>query len=141
MTIEAFCAEVNNYFDHDRQFGLFTVEDGTLTVKGAQEGQYIRIVGSVFNDGVYQYPVTGLTDETFDGAVWLLAIPGDVISFVDEVTAWETANADAINSPFQSESFGGYSYSKGSASNGGDSAAWQNHFASRLNRWRKICPY
>lgn len=141
MTIEAFCAEVNNYFDHDRQFGLFTVEDGTLAVKGAQEGQYIRIVGSVFNDGVYQYPVTGLTDETFDGAVWLLAIPGDVVSFVDEVTAWETANADAINSPFQSESFGGYSCSKGSASNGGDSAAWQNHFSSRLNRWRKICPY
>lgn len=141
MTIEALCAEVKNYFDYDRQFGLFTVEDGTLTVKGAQEGQYIRIVGSVFNDGVYQYPMTGLTDETFDGAVWLLAIPGDVISFVGEVTAWETANADAINSPFQSESFGGYSYSKGSASNGGDSAAWQNHFASRLNRWRKICPY
>ena len=40
-------------------------------------------------------------------------------------------------SPYQSESFGGYSYTKASASNG-DQVDWKTVFRSRLNRWRKI---
>ena len=48
----------------------------------------------------------------------------------------------AAMSPFNSESFGGYSYSKsgGSSSSGNVdlSGTWQGAFADRLNNWRKI---
>jgi hypothetical protein len=49
---------------------------------------------------------------------------------------WELANADSINSPYQSESFGGYSYSKESGGEGGMN--WKTHFANELWKWRKI---
>lgn len=145
MTLDTLCRHLNNYFDHDRQFGTFTIADGTMTIEGAQENQYVRIVGSVFNDGVYQYPLSGLTDETFDGAIWLLAIPKIIVDMVGEIDDWQKANADVLSSPYQSESFGGYSYTKasgGSSANGGSNVlTWQSFFKSRLDEWRKICPY
>lgn len=139
------CQELKNWFDVDRRFGTFVIEDGELSASFLQAGQYFRIVGSVFNDGVYQYPAAELNDETFDGAVWAMAVPPDVIALADEIEAWcaKYQGADsAAMSPFASESFGGYSYSKGSggSSSGGSggSGSWQGAFASRLNLWRKI---
>ena len=103
-------------------------------------GQYFRIIGSTFNDGVYQYGTGGLTDETFDGAVWALAVPAAFISLVEDVEAWRDKYESAANSPFQSESFAGYSYTKSSANSnsGGSVTGWQGVFAARLNKWRKI---
>lgn len=139
MKLTELCRELKNWFEKEKIFDTFVIEDGTLTLTDAKEGQYFRIVGSVFNDGVYQYPATGLTDETFDGAIWLMAVPKEVIDKVDEMTRWETDNAQAINSPYTSESFGGYSYSKSSGDgSGASSASWQGHFASWLNKYRKI---
>ena len=106
-----------------------------------QEGQYFRICDSVFNDGVYQYPASGLTNEVFDGAIWYMAVPPDVVSLVADMTEWETKNADAINSPYQSESFGGYSYSLKSSGAGGNadvSVDAFSHFSSKINRYRKV---
>ena len=90
------CQELKNWFDASRHFGTFTIEDGELSVSFLQDGQYFRIVGSVFNDGVYKYepnltptqehPETHrpvLKDETFDGAIWALAVPPEVISLAD----------------------------------------------------------
>ena len=139
------CQEIKNWFDVDRVFDTFTIEGGELSLPFLQDGQYFRIVGSVFNDGVYQYPASGLTDETFDGAVWAMAVPPAVIALAEEISAWQEkyGGADsAAMSPFQSESFGGYSYSKGSGSGSGgtDAGSWQSAFASRLNLWRKIRP-
>lgn len=139
------CQELRNWFDRARYFGTYTIEDGSLTVSFLQEGQYFRIVGSVFNDGVHQYPANSLHDETFDGAIWALAIPKAVIDLSEEIAAWkakyESVDSAAM-SPFTSESFGGYSYSKGSrtssSSGDGSSGGWQSVFASRLNKWRKI---
>lgn len=141
------CQELKNWFDKDRFFGTFTISGGSigLSETGIQNGQYFRIVGSVFNDGVHQYPAAGLTDETFDGAVWLMAVPQAVITLNQDIMAWQrkygTADSEAM-SPFTSESFGGYSYSKGSGSSGSDGGGvtWQSVFASRLNLWRKIRP-
>ena len=138
MNLTALCKELKNWFDYNRIFDTFTIEGGVLEIPTAQSGQYFRIVGSVFNDGVYKYPVTGLKNETFDGAIWLMSVPKEVEDKVQEITAWETANAETINSPFQSESFGGYSYNKGNGSNGLSSATWQVQYASWLNKWRKI---
>lgn len=140
MKITDFCAYLHNWFDYKRSFGTFSIQGGTLVIDGMQEGQFFRIIGSVFNDGVYQYPAENLKDETFDGAVWFMAIPPDAIALMADMTDWELANADTLNSPFSSESFGGYSYTKASstaASGDGTTNAFL-HFTSRLSRWRKV---
>lgn len=137
------CKELNNWFCVKKYFGTFTIEDETLIVPELQSGQYFRIVGSVFNDGVYEYPVTGLKDETFNGAVWAMAIPAEVIALDAKISEWvaKYCGVDSSNlSPYQSESFGGYSYSKGSGSSdgGGSGNTWQNMFKSELDNWRKV---
>lgn len=139
------CQELRNWFDKERHYGTFTIEDGNIVADFLLPGQYFRIVGSVFSDGVYQYPAEDLQDETFSGAVWALAIPKEVVQLAEEISAWRTkyeaADSQAM-SPFMSESFGGYSYSKGASNSTGDGPAisWKSAFKSRLNMWRKILP-
>ena len=145
MTITDFCEELHNWFDVDRIFGTFTISNGEIIVPNGylRNNQYLRIVGSVFNDGVHQYPVSDLTDETFEGAIWAMAVPPAAIALFTQIQEWDEKYSQnkAANSPFQSESFGGYSYSKGynSSVNGSDTTvSWQKQFKSRLNRWRKL---
>ena len=78
-----------------------------------------------------------LTDETFTGAVWALAIPRAVLKIANEIDAWQQKNGAAAASPYQSESFGGYSYSM-RAQSGESGAGWKDAFAGRLSDWRKI---
>ena len=118
--------------------GTYTIEDGGITLPFLANGQYFRICGSVFNDGLHQYPASDLKAETFDGTVWELAVPQAVIDLAGEIEAWETKNGDASVSPYQSESFGGYSYSKATDSASGGAVTWQSAFRSRLNAWRKL---
>ena len=35
--------------------GTYTIEDGGITLPFLAKGQYFRICGSVFNDGLHQY--------------------------------------------------------------------------------------
>lgn len=142
ISINDFCEEVNNYFEQTRIFGEFEIVDGSIDLNkyNVQEGQYIRVVGSVFNDGVYQYPIppeNELVDEKFDGAIWVMAVPSSVITQIEEVNQWEATNQSTLNSPYQSESFGGYSYTlKTENAEGG--LNWQTHFRRKLDRWRKV---
>ena len=138
--LEQLCAHLHNYFEVTSVYGRHTITGGSLAVDGIQNGQYFTIAGSVFNDGLHQYPCYGLTDETFEGTVALCAIPKQLVELADEIEAWTAENAKALNSPYTSESFGGYSYSKatGSGGNAGGILGWQDMFRSRLNRWRKI---
>ena len=46
------CQELKNWFDLERHFGVFTIENGELSLPFLMDGQYYRICGSVFNDGV-----------------------------------------------------------------------------------------
>ncbi len=135
------CQELRNWFERSKLYGTYTIVDGSLAVPGAQNGQYVRIIGSVFNDGVHKYPFTDLKDETFKGSLWLLAVPKEVEDLSKEISTWLTTNAAILTSPYQSESFGGYSYSKASSGTGGsqgNAITWQSMFGSRLNKWRKI---
>jgi len=140
------CAELKNYFLRNREddihTGTFTISNGEIgSLPFLQEGQYFRIVGSVFNDGVHQYPEFGLVDEVFSGAVWAMAVPPSVIALAGEIEDWNAKNAESLNSPYQSESFGGYSYSirsGGSGANGAGSFSWKDQFASRLSKWRRL---
>ena len=133
------CAEIRNYFEvpNGRHFGTFTISGGSIApLDFLQEGQYFRIIGSVFNDGVYQYPATSLTDEVFEGAVWAMAVPPTLIALAAEIKAYNESDAGKV-SPYTSESFGGYSYTKATDANGAP-IGWQKAFASRMNKWRKL---
>ena len=118
--------------------GTFTIKDGGITLPFLADGQYFRICGSVFNDGLHQYPASDLKAETFEGTVWALAVPQAVIELAAEIEAWQKKNGDASVSPYQSESFGGYQYSKATDSASGGAVTWQTAFRSRLNAWRKL---
>ena len=135
--LETVLQNLNNWFlvPDGVHAGEFTVQSGQITLPFLQTGQYFRVVGSVFNDGLHQYPVADLTDETFTGSVWALAVPKAVIELAEEIDAWQTKNGDP--GPFTSESFGGYSYSKATNASG-MAVGWQDVFKSRLNDWRRI---
>ncbi len=137
------CQELRNWFVKSKYFGTFTIEDGILdaTDMSLQEGQYFRIVGSVFNDGVHQWSAEHqLIDETFTGAVWSMAVPPSVVDLSERISEWINEYGSLVSSPYSSESFGGYSYTKASVGQGfqNSSPTWQSSFASELNRWRKI---
>ena len=132
-------AEIRNYFEvpNGRHFGKFTISGGSIApLDFLQEGQYFRIVGSVFNDGVYQYPATSLTDEVFEGAVWAMALPPSLIALSAEIEEYNKSDAGKA-SPYISENFGGYGYTKATDASGAP-IGWQKAFASRLNKYRKL---
>lgn len=160
------CGYLKNWFEVEKCYGSFKIVDGHLTFADGtelplQDGQHFRIIrktehndGSIFNDGVFQFSIppegeplpdspSQLKDEAFKGSVWCLAIPKEVLDIADEISAWR-AKYEGIDSasmsPFQSESFGGYSYSKsaGADNKGGNGNSWQSVFGNRLTRYRKV---
>lgn len=151
------CQHLLNYFakPEDAIRGTFVIVDDTVSPSlPVNDGQRIWIRGSTMNDGVYTYHASGikndddnatagLVNETFDGAVWPMRVPREVLDLAAEIDAWTTANAAAIASPYTSENvIGVYSYTLKSGTNadGSDGAlSWETQFAKPLNRWRKIC--
>ena len=118
--------------------GTYTIEDGGIMLPFLANEQYFRICGSVFNDGLHKYPASDLKAETFEGTVWALSVPQAVIELASEIEEWQKKNGDASASPYQAESFGGYSYSKATDSASGGAVTWQSAFRSRLNNYRKL---
>lgn len=137
MFLTELCAEVRNYFETEKRFGDFTISGGTLAPSDfIKNGQYFRIVGSALNDGVYRYPAAGLSDESFSGAVWAMNVPPDFVALADKIDMYNEKNGIDI-SPYTSESFGGYAYTKATDSNGAP-MSWKTAFAKSLDRWRKL---
>lgn len=139
--LEQVLTHIHNWFQVCIYPGKYTIQDGSITLPFLRDGQYFRICGSVFNDGLHQYgpAMEMLQDETFDGAVWALAVPHAVVMLSVDIAAWQEKYRDTVESPYIAESFGGYSYSK--ASGAGDSAGsggWQAAFRLRLNPYRKL---
>lgn len=146
-TIFEVCQYLKNWFDKNHYMGEIQIENGALSESyGLLANQYFRIVGSTLNnDGVYQYPITTLTDETFDGAIWAMSLPRAFIALLDDIEAWKTKYASvdsAAMSPFSSESVSGvYSYSKNTGGNDttkDKSGTWQGVFGARLAPYRKM---
>lgn len=140
--IDEICTELKNWFvtDGDKHFGAFTISDGQIAPSNfLQQGQYYRVIGSVFNDGVHRYgdDTDKLTAETFKGAVWAMRVPYAVVQLSVEIDNWVKNYGEILASPYTSESFAGYSYSKVTSASGG-TVTWQDNFRSRLNKWRKI---
>lgn len=153
------CEYLKNWFDEgqEKHIGKITITGGEITARddllfsetrqvSLVTGQYFRVIGSLFNDGVHMYPDYNMVDEEFDGAVWSMAIPPVILTLADDIAAWklkyEALDSMAM-SPYNSESFAGYSYSKSgagasSSANGSGLSGWRSVFANRLSPWRKI---
>lgn len=141
--LEEVLRHLKNWFVYDFRQGTYTIEDGQIIAQSGaiphlMNGQYFRITGSVFNNGVHQYPADDLTNETFAGQIWALAIPKALMDTVQEIAAWQEKNGEGAASPYTSESFGGYSYTKASNGGSGGAVTWESAFRNRLNIWRKI---
>ena len=139
--LESVLTHLKNWFVVPRGVhdGTYTIENSILELPFLQDGQYYRICGSVFNDGLHKYGdiEDKLQNETFTGTVWALAIPKTVIDLAVKIEEWQTKNGDAVASPFSSESFGGYSYTKATDSTTGAVATWETVFRAQLNPYRK----
>ena len=152
VDITEYCAHCHNYFaptykkesGEYKHKGVFTISDHTISpLDFLVENQYFRIVGGA-NEGVYcnnAESLAVLTDETFEGEIWEMSVPRAFIALCNDIAAWREVNEAVTSdnmSPYNSESYGGYSYSKGSNSNGGSNATWQTQFFKRLNAWKRI---
>ena len=134
--LEAVLMHLKNWFLVDVHEGTYNIQNNTLELPFLKDGQYYRICGSVFNDGLHKYGEE-LQNETFTGTVWALAIPKAVVDLATEIEEWQKKNGEAAQSPYASESFGGYSFSKATDSATGGPVTWNAAFRSRLNPWRK----
>jgi len=146
--LQQVCEHLHNFFIRSAHPGNYTIADGTLSLPFLKDGQRFWITGSDLNDGVYTYYADGITNdddtevaglraESFNGTICAMAVPPAAIALSGEIKNWVEKFGAVIDSPYQSESFNGYSYSKASAGETGG-PGWQTHFKSRLDPWRKV---
>lgn len=155
MNLTEICAFLHNYFPpKSKKLDKSYIHKGTFTISGSSitpldfilENQYFCIIGSALNDGVYQNTSDlQLSPETFTGEMHEMAVPPAFLEVCKDIEEWRKTNEapDSPNlSPYTSESFAGYSYSKGGGGNGsngtGNAVTWQSQFAARLSPWRKL---
>lgn len=144
--LEQILMEIHNWFRvrdsvNGIHPGTYTIENGGIALPFLRDGQYFRIMGSLFNDGLHQYgpDMEALTDETFDGTIWALAIPKSVTEAAVEAETWLAKNGAVVNGIYSSESFGGYAYTKDTAA--ADSLAQTGipaHILAKVNCYRKV---
>lgn len=138
--LEAILNSLHNWFliPGAARCGTFEVAFGTLDIDFLQYDQYYRIEGSVFNDGLHRHPGADMQDEVFTGTVYPMAVPRAVVKLAHEIEEWCEKNPETDK---VSESFGGYSYTRGSTAQAGTSAGvsrWETAFAGRLREWKKV---
>jgi len=162
--LEQILARLNNWFIRYSYTGNVTVSaDGAVLAPSEaaailQPGKWYRILGSGFHDGVYQVPEEQAGEEeleedveagaeepeeeeqsgTFSCTLWALDVPAGLLNIITEMEAWQAKYGDVVSSPYQSESFGGYSYSKAgvSSSNSGTATVW-TQFADVLAPYKR----
>lgn len=134
---------LHNYFYTFGEKGLFNIVDNQITVKGKYiQGQYIKLEGSIMNDSVYKVisysenkiTVEGAINEEFKGIIYSLAVPKELIELETKIKEYE---ANKTKSDIISESFGNYSYSRATNSNG-DIADWKDVFKTDLKPYRAM---
>lgn len=146
--ISQVCAHIHNYFETDDMTGQrliypgnYTIENGSIELPFLVDGEYFRVFGSRFNNGVHQYPGDDLRDETFTGVIWEMRPPQEFLALVDEIQEWVDKYGDVMKNPYQSEDvIGVYRYTKMTSGKvtGDYIATWQNVFKDQLKEWRKL---
>lgn len=136
--LDEICAEIKNYFVKNEYFGKWTISNGAISPSVDFPTNFFCIVGSYKNDGVHLVNDDDLIDEQFEGAIWIMSPPKSFLNLVKEITEWQSKNGDIVASPYSSESFGGYSYTKSAGESSDGGINWRSVFASQLNRYRRI---
>lgn len=143
---------IHNRFIQRSFSGKYSITGGVISPMPAlKDGQRFWIFGSALNDGLYTWhenlitddddtAVEGFADEDFDGVICAAAIPKRLLALSADILGWVAQYGTVMNSPYTSESFGGYSYTRGAKGGGqGGAAGWPEIFADRLKTWRKLC--
>lgn len=153
------CDYIHNYFLKKENGRVvyyqeeFVIAGGAIILPFMKEGQRFLIAGSDLNDGIYTYhagqinnddndEAAYLNDETFRGEICPMQVPGEVLKIAAEIKEWLETNKRFLSSPYQSESFNGYSYSlkSGLAGDGGseNDPIWAAQFGARLEQYRRL---
>lgn len=148
------CQRLKNWFDlksdhtpYGHYNGTITITTNTSTHKSTISingnvmeipTNHFRLIDSLKNNGVHSVD-DELIAETFDGALWLMVIPAEVIALAADMSQWVTDYGNASKAPFSSESHKGYSYTKAvsNSGSGANMSVWAA-FESELSAWRKI---
>lgn len=117
--------------------GEFVITGNSLSP--APDAPFVAIKGSAYHNGVYSLLDGEMIDapdkdETFDGVVYPLRPPDDFLALCKDISAFDDKSPVGA---MQSETFGGYSYTRASGANGGV-ATWQNAYASRLIPFKRM---
>lgn len=137
VTTEQVMREVNNFFGVSFLEGSFAIENGTINCE-VPVGAYIYVSGSMMNDGLHHMDVVHRFehDEEFEGRVWFCQPPRTFIALCEEIAAYDAKNPTGA---YISESFGGYSYNRGSGSSStGTASPWQQAFSVALRPYRRM---
>ncbi len=124
--MEELMLKCNNYFYRFREAGAYVISNNKIIgVRGKYaKGQYIRIINSILNDGVYKISAIaeneitieeGLNDEMFNGTICGLAVPSKFIDIANKIKAYDS---EYKASDIISESVTGYSYTKATNKDG-----------------------
>lgn len=136
-TLEKMCQYCRNYFVRGTYTGVITIIDGKIQGVNIPDNTYYTITGSIYNDGLAEAGDYLIDEEPFYGTVSFCAIPKTFINLAVEIDNWETKQKQSPNnvllSPFTSESFDEYSYSKELGKCG-----WKSVFAEELRTFMKI---
>lgn len=127
-----------NWFIETSYYTTYEISEGQIVFPFEIKSNYnyYKIQGSAENDGIHSVTET-LIDETFTGTVFLMRVPKEFLLLVNEIEEYQDKYKDSCTSPFQSESFGGYSYTKATNASGG-TFTWKDAFKDRLRMWRKL---
>lgn len=144
--LEQILMEIHNWFRvrdsvNGIHPGTYTIENGGIALPFIRDGQYFRIMGSAFNDGLHRYgpDMEALMDETFDGTIWALAIPKPVVDAAAEAETWMAKNGTIVGGVYSSESFGGYAYTKDTtAADSVSKTGIPAHILAKVNCYRKV---
>lgn len=142
ISIEAVMRRIKNFFNRRGEppyMGEISITGSVLTP--APSAPWVAIRGSTYHEGVYrcdsgvlQGIPEGRPDETFTGVVWKLYPPDDFLALCEEISSYDQKNPVGA---YRSESFGEYSYTRGTGSSGGV-MTWEQAYASALAPYRRM---
>ena len=140
----------NNHFWRSYERNNFAIVEDGITGTFTETylaGQYIHIVDSYLNDGVYKITAVSSVKLTLDATliaedtddyitVYGCKVPSDFLSLVTDIETWQTKNSGLEG--VASESIDSYSVSFASGIDGLIGNTWQNAFKSRLSTYRAM---
>ena len=126
-----------HYFPADYQDGEWSLEGGMLLPESEMTDGLIAITGSAGHNGVWMLRngcIDTMTDERWNGRVWLLAPPEDFLNICRAIESWRATHPAKT---VAGERFGEYSvqYATGGQSKPGD---WRDAFGERLRPYQRM---